>query len=192
MRIVQLDEHAVVAFFPSDHYYFQEGKFIGGITSGYELAELHEGNIILLGAVADRPETEYGWIEPETPVANRSGNRLTRVRRFWEKPSSEIAKRLLEQGCLWNTFVGPMQPLQSLSAILSLSSTTRMRIPSSIIFMEGASAETGRQGKTKALPACGGDKYPGGPSFLPSQFSCSLTSPPLHEYDTGRHAHPGS
>ena len=105
LRIVQLDEHAVVAFFPSDHYYSQEGKFIAGITSGYELAELHEGNIILLGAAPDRPETEYGWIEPETPVANRSGNQLTRVRRFWEKPSSEIAKRLLDQGCLWNTFV---------------------------------------------------------------------------------------
>ncbi len=105
LRIVQLDDHAVVAFFPSDHYYSQEAKFIAGITSGYELAELHEGKIILLGAVADRPETEYGWIEPETPVANRSGNQLTRVRRFWEKPSPSIAKRLLNQGCLWNTFV---------------------------------------------------------------------------------------
>jgi mannose-1-phosphate guanylyltransferase len=105
LRIARLDEHAVVAFFPSDHYYSQEGKFIAGITSGYELAELHAENIILLGSVAERPEIEYGWIEPETPVADRSGNQLTRVRRFWEKPSSEIAKRLLDQGCLWNTFV---------------------------------------------------------------------------------------
>ena len=95
----------MVAFFPSDHDYTQEEKFIAGIASGYELAERNTQDIILLGAVADRPETEYGWIEPETPVANRSGNRLTRVRRFWEKPSSEIAKRLLNQGCLWNTFV---------------------------------------------------------------------------------------
>ena len=105
LRIARLDEHAVVAFFPSDHYYSQEGKFIAGITSGYELAELHAENIILLGSVAERPEIEYGWIEPEAPVADRSGNQLTRVRRFWEKPSSEIAKRLLDQGCLWNTFV---------------------------------------------------------------------------------------
>ena len=103
--LFEFDERAVVAFFPSDHYYTQEEKFIAGIASGYELAERNTQDIILLGAVADRPETEYGWIEPETPVANRSGNRLTRVRRFWEKPSSEIAKRLLNQGCLWNTFV---------------------------------------------------------------------------------------
>ena len=105
LRIVRSDEHAVVAFFPSDHYYTQEEKFIAGITSGYELAELHPRNIILLGAVANRPETQYGWIEPESTVVSRFGNRLTRVRRFWEKPSSEIAQSLLDQGCLWNTFV---------------------------------------------------------------------------------------
>lgn len=105
LRIVRFDEHAVVAFFPSDHFYTQEGRFIAGITSGYELAERHTQNVILLGAVADRPETEYGWIEPESTVACRFGNRLMRVRRFWEKPSSEIAQSLLVQGCLWNTFV---------------------------------------------------------------------------------------
>jgi mannose-1-phosphate guanylyltransferase len=105
LRIIRFDEHAVVAFFPSDHYYSQEEKFLAGITSGYELAERHPRNIILLGAAADRPETEYGWIELGTTVASRFGNRLTRVKRFWEKPSSEIAKGLLEQGCLWNTFV---------------------------------------------------------------------------------------
>src|SRR5260370_23889006 len=28
-----------------------------------------------------------------------------RVRRFWEKTSYEVAQTLLDQGCLWNTFV---------------------------------------------------------------------------------------
>jgi mannose-1-phosphate guanylyltransferase len=105
LRIVRTDEHAVAAFFPSDHHYSQEGKFIAGINAGYELAERHPHNIILLGAAADHPETQYGWIEPETTTASASGNQLTRVKRFWEKPSSEIAQSLLNQGCLWNTFV---------------------------------------------------------------------------------------
>ena len=39
----------------------QEEKFIAGIASGYELAERNTQDIILSGAVADRPETEYGW-----------------------------------------------------------------------------------------------------------------------------------
>jgi mannose-1-phosphate guanylyltransferase len=30
---------------------------------------------------------------------------LFRVRRFWEKPSSEIARELLRAGCMWNSFV---------------------------------------------------------------------------------------
>jgi len=28
-----------------------------------------------------------------------------RVKRFWEKPTSQIAEELLKQDCLWNTFV---------------------------------------------------------------------------------------
>ena len=105
LRIIQLDERAVVAFFPSDHYYSHEEKFIAGIASGFELAELHAQNVILLGAVATRPEIDYGWIEPETTVASPFGNRLTPVKRFWEKPSDQIAQSLLDRGCLWNTFV---------------------------------------------------------------------------------------
>ncbi len=30
---------------------------------------------------------------------------MFRVRRFWEKPSADLARRLLDRGCLWNTFV---------------------------------------------------------------------------------------
>lgn len=48
LRIVRLDERAVAAFFPTDHYYSQEQTFIVGITSGYELAEGDTRNVILL------------------------------------------------------------------------------------------------------------------------------------------------
>jgi mannose-1-phosphate guanylyltransferase len=105
LHIVRLDEDAVVAFFPSDHYYSQEDKFRAGIASGFELAESHPQNVILLGAVANRPEIEYGWIEPETNFASPFGNELRHVKRFWEKPSYQVAQSLLDRGCLWNTFV---------------------------------------------------------------------------------------
>ena len=32
-------------------------------------------------------------------------NSVFRVNRFWEKPTLEIARKLLDRGCLWNTFV---------------------------------------------------------------------------------------
>jgi len=105
LRIIRLDKDAVVAFFPSDHHYLREDRFMAGIASGFELAEFDAKNVILLGAAANRPETEYGWIEPDTTVASPSGNELRHVKRFWEKPSYQVAESLLDRGCLWNTFV---------------------------------------------------------------------------------------
>jgi mannose-1-phosphate guanylyltransferase len=33
LRVIRLDERASVAFFPSDHYYSQEEKFMDGVES---------------------------------------------------------------------------------------------------------------------------------------------------------------
>lgn len=105
LRIMRFDKRALVAFFPSDHYYAEEEKFMSGVESAFDCAEANAGSVILLGAVAKHPETEYGWIEADSTRASHIGGWLMRVKRFWEKPSSETARRLLDQGCLWNTFV---------------------------------------------------------------------------------------
>ena len=105
LRIIRLDENALVAFFPSDHYYAEEEEFMTGVASAFERAEGNAEFVILLGAVAKRPETEYGWIEPDSTSADHFGGRLMGVKRFWEKPAYEIAQDLLHRGCLWNTFV---------------------------------------------------------------------------------------
>ena len=70
-------------------------------------ALLHTEQIVLLGVGADRPESQYGWIEPAHPIdLNASGpGAVVPVRRFWEKPDSKLALELLRRGCLWNTFV---------------------------------------------------------------------------------------
>ena len=61
LRIVRLDEDAVVAFFPSDHYYLQEDKFMAGIASGFELAESH-------------PRMSFSWARwPIAPRSNMAG-----------------------------------------------------------------------------------------------------------------------
>jgi len=105
MRIAQLDRHASVAFFPSDHYYTNEEKFSKGVEAALDSADAAANSVILLGAVAERPEVEYGWIEPDDSGINRDGTRLRPVKRFWEKPSPRIAQDLFDRGCLWNTFV---------------------------------------------------------------------------------------
>ena len=58
-----------------------------------------------MGADAEYLETDYGWIEPGAVVSNATVGPLSRVSRFWEKPSLQQAHALLRRGCLWNTFV---------------------------------------------------------------------------------------
>jgi mannose-1-phosphate guanylyltransferase len=101
MRLVRFDPQALVAFFPADHHYADDGKFMAEVTSAFEAAE-NASSVILLAAAATAPEIEYGWIEPGPAVSN---NKLAGVRRFWEKPSYQVAQTLMGQGCLWNTFV---------------------------------------------------------------------------------------
>lgn len=105
LRLLRVDERALVAFFPSDHYFANEDAFISTIERTFDFVERERDTVILLGAGAERPETEYGWIEAEQTAGAESGKDFVPVRRFWEKPPLEIAQKLLRRGCLWNTFV---------------------------------------------------------------------------------------
>ena len=108
LRIVQHDEDASVAFFPSDHHYADEKKLMAGIETAFAIAHTDPDAVILFGASARHAEVAYGWIEPDGNSGDGLRDRdnpLPRVRRFWEKPSEPEARSLLERGCLWNTFV---------------------------------------------------------------------------------------
>ena len=101
VRVLRSDADAQVAFFPADHYYRDEGAFMSGVQSAFAASALNPESVILLGATPDHPETGYGWIEASGDAA--AG--LRKVRRFWEKPATHVARQLLERGCAWNTFV---------------------------------------------------------------------------------------
>jgi mannose-1-phosphate guanylyltransferase len=105
LRILQRDHDALAAFFPCDHFYADHDSFRLTIRSAAECAQYNPESLILVGADAEYPETDYGWIEPGVVVSNATGRPLSRVSRFWEKPSSQQAHALLRRGCLWNTFV---------------------------------------------------------------------------------------
>ena len=105
LRILQRDHDAVAAFFPCDHFYADHDSFRLTIRSAVDCAEHNPESIILVGADAAYPETDYGWIEPGVVVSTALAGPLSRVSRFWEKPSLQHAQTLLRRGCLWNTFV---------------------------------------------------------------------------------------
>jgi mannose-1-phosphate guanylyltransferase len=104
MRLREMDAKAIVAFFPSDHYYSNEDAFVREIDLCYASAAFRRDAVILLGIAPETPEGEYGWIEPGIPLGNPVPNSVTRVSRFWEKPGT-LAPVLMERGCLWNSFV---------------------------------------------------------------------------------------
>lgn len=105
MRLATVDPSGVVAFFPSDHYFSNDEAFMRNVESAFQTVELQRDAVVLLGIEPDKPETAYGWIEPAKSLFGGEPNGVSRVSRFWEKPSIPAAKRLMAAGCLWNSFV---------------------------------------------------------------------------------------
>lgn len=99
------DPCATVVFCPSDHFIPEEVEFMERVAEVAGFVERQPEWMILLGAEATEPETEYGWIEPGESVGRTENGPVYRIRRFQEKPSNEVAERLFTKGCLWNTFV---------------------------------------------------------------------------------------
>ncbi len=105
LRITSLAGDPIVGFFPTDHHYSREQRFVSAVRLALNIVSTRLDTVILLGADAEHPEVEYGWIQPGASLECSLTNSLLGVRRFWEKPSAQAAQALLAQGCLWNTFV---------------------------------------------------------------------------------------
>jgi mannose-1-phosphate guanylyltransferase len=105
LHILSCDPDAIVSVFPCDHYYSDEEAFRATLLSAEKCAVRHPGSIVLVGAEAEYPEADYGWIEPGAVISQTGAGSLCRVKRFWEKPNQRKAAELMRLGCLWNTFV---------------------------------------------------------------------------------------
>jgi mannose-1-phosphate guanylyltransferase len=104
LSIERIDEDALIAVLPSDHYYSDEACFTAALESAFETAAKRPESVVLIGAQPDRPEVEYGWIALGASVGHESGE-LYRVRGFQEKPALDVAQTLLGDRSVWNTFV---------------------------------------------------------------------------------------
>jgi len=103
--VMEQDEDAVVAFFPSDHHYLDNSAFREHVEVALNQIEEYPHSLLILGAEARYPELEYGWIEPGRTLVDSSISPLLRVSRFWETPEPSYAETLHRRGYLWNTFV---------------------------------------------------------------------------------------
>ena len=105
LRVAELAGDAVVAVFPSDHFVDDDAAFVSAVSHAVSAAASRPDLVVLLGVEAAEAETEYGWIEPDEVPLPIDGEPVFPIRRFWEKPSPELARHLFTRGCLWNSFV---------------------------------------------------------------------------------------
>jgi mannose-1-phosphate guanylyltransferase len=103
--IARQDRDATVAIFPSDHLVVEEAAFMRHVVDVAAFVGRHPHWLVLLGARPTEPETDYGWIQPGDRIGQIGASCVSRVCRFWEKPSVEDARVRVAEGCLWNTFV---------------------------------------------------------------------------------------
>ena len=101
-HISQRDPFATVTVFPSDHFVLKEAPFLAAVERAVAEVQHFPRQLILLGALPDQAEGDYGWIEPARPESSRDSRS---VLRFVEKPSRAEAGELMARGALWNTFV---------------------------------------------------------------------------------------
>lgn len=90
---VNEDEAVVVC--PVDPYV--EKPYFAALSKLGELATCSDSNLVLMGMEPTYPSEKYGYIIPV------SGEYISQVATFKEKPDVETAKKYIAQGALWNS-----------------------------------------------------------------------------------------
>lgn len=123
IHILQRDPDALVAILPADHFILPGHRFMRAVASAARfVSDNKPDHPILLAVKPDRPEPEYGWIEPGKFVKHDDQLMIRQIEQFVEKPSHDRAACLLKEGWLWNTMVIVAQAK-------TLMSLVRKRLP---------------------------------------------------------------
>ncbi len=97
-RILEQDENAVVAVFPSDHEIKDEAQWQEALALGKQLAE--QDYFVTFGVTPDKAETGYGYIHQGASLEPGGFE----VERFVEKPDRKRAEEFLADGNYsWNS-----------------------------------------------------------------------------------------
>jgi len=95
------DRNPRLVVMPSDADVDDEPVLLAAIEFARKLAGSYPRDIVLLGMTPSHIDCEYGLI---VPSAARAGT-TRRVRSFVEKPPLGVARRLTQQGAMWNSFI---------------------------------------------------------------------------------------
>ncbi len=98
---LRADPDAVLVSLHADHRIEPEPALLERLREAASLAG-HGRYLVTIGAVPDRPETGYGYLQPGAEIADGPEGART-VAAFHEKPDAPTAERYLAEGYLWNT-----------------------------------------------------------------------------------------
>lgn len=143
-RLEKCAPDATVAFVPSDHFVADDEAFMHQVGSAFKAVDVSPGAVVLLGIEPEKPETAYGWIEPANSLFGEVRNSISSVARFWEKPSTGTARRLMAKGCLWNSFV-------MVGRVRSFIDMFRTHLPEMTRLFEAAAEELGTARESAAI-----------------------------------------
>jgi mannose-1-phosphate guanylyltransferase len=103
MHLYKRFPNSVVLVLPSDHFIWEEDRFMDHTRLACVAVKQDPSRLILLGVKPDRDEPEYGYLLPKKSQA--IGREMSEISWFVEKPEQKIARRLMGAGGLWNTMV---------------------------------------------------------------------------------------
>jgi mannose-1-phosphate guanylyltransferase len=99
LHVLERDPDARILFLPSDHYVRDEDTLADAMRRA--LTSDVAGTVALLGISPEEADPELGYIVR----GGRDGDGSYRVDRFLEKPEAWLARRLVDTGGLWNSFI---------------------------------------------------------------------------------------
>lgn len=103
-RVMEADPDGIMLVLPADHVIKEDSRFQASVSLATQLAD--DGHLVTFGVKPIRPETGYGYIQPNRRI--RLGSRRSLighpVARFVEKPDAPTAQRYLRSGnYYWNS-----------------------------------------------------------------------------------------
>jgi mannose-1-phosphate guanylyltransferase len=101
LQILHRDADASLIVLPSDHYVRNEDLLAESLQQAMAQGDRRRDRIVLLGLVPEEADPELGYIVP----TGKGSSELRDVSEFIEKPNARLARALIEQGALWNSFI---------------------------------------------------------------------------------------
>jgi mannose-1-phosphate guanylyltransferase len=101
LKILERDPLARIVFLPADHFVRDEAALAASLREVATELTRNPQELLLVGIEPEEADPELGYIVPDAGPRES----LRTVQRFVEKPDMTLARSLLKQGALWNSFI---------------------------------------------------------------------------------------